>query len=276
MSILKRISYNPLVIRGVRALGLRSALRRAYYVWARPRNGQMSVKLGEFDCRFRVRTPEQLRIVGKASSGQWRIEVIRFLDVTLRPGDVVYDIGSNIGICSVFAARKVGTAGQVLAFEPAAETYANLNDNLRLNGLTHARAFQVAFADYNGEAGLFTGDDLLFSSLVTSRNGQEKSQSVCVVQGDQFRERKNLPIPGVVMIDVEGFEHGVMIGMQRTLSHPRCRAIIVEVHPTLLPAGSTEEGILKFMATCGFAKINTIRGPGIPEFYAIAERGSGG
>jgi len=47
MSILKKISYNPVIIRGVRALGLRSALRKAYYVWARPRNGIMSVKLGE-------------------------------------------------------------------------------------------------------------------------------------------------------------------------------------------------------------------------------------
>jgi FkbM family methyltransferase len=142
-------------------------------------------------------------MVGKAATGHWRIEVIRFLDDKLRPGDVVYDIGSNIGICSVFAARKTGGTGQVLAFEPAAETYAHLSDNVQLNGLTNARAFRVALADYNGEAGLFTGEDMLFSSLVTSRNGQEKSQSVRVVEGDRFREEEDLPIPDVVMIDVE-------------------------------------------------------------------------
>jgi hypothetical protein len=141
MSILRKISYNPLVIRSVRALHLRTALRKAYYFWARPRNGIMPVKLGEFDCQFHVRTPEQLRMVGKAAMGQWRIEVIRFLDDKLRSGDVVYDIGSNIGIFSVFAARKTGGTGQVLGFEPAAETYADLNDNFQLNGLTNARAF---------------------------------------------------------------------------------------------------------------------------------------
>ena len=272
MSLLKELSYNPVVIRSVRALGLRSALRKAYYVWARPRNGIMSVKLGQFDCQFYVRTPEHLRIIGKASTGHWRIEVIRFLDEKLRPGDVVYDIGSNIGICSVFAARKIGATGQVLAFEPAAETFAHLNDNLKLNGLTNARAFRVAMADYNGEAGLFTGDDLLFSSLVTSRNGQEKSQSVRVVRGDSLREEEKLPAPDVVMIDVEGFEKGVIGGLAGTLSDVKCRAVVAEVHPTLLPAGVTGDDILNVLSSCGFGKIDTLRWPGIPEFYAMAER----
>jgi FkbM family methyltransferase len=272
MGVFDKISYNPLVIRSVRALGLRSALRKAYYVWARPRNGIMSVRLGEFDCRFHVRTPEQLRIIGKASTGNWRIEVIRFLDDRLRPGDVVYDVGSNIGICSVFAARKVGGAGQLLAFEPAMETYANLIDNMQLNGLTNARTYRVALADYSGEAGLFTGDDLLFSSLVTSRNGQERSQSVRVVQGDRFREEENLPAPDVVMIDVEGFEKGVMSGLRQTLSDSKCRAVIAEVHPTLLPSGETGDDILKIFSSCGFKKIDTLRWLGIPEFYVIAER----
>lgn len=232
----------------------------------------MSVKLGEFDCRFHVRTPEQLRVIGKASTGHWRVEVIRFLDDKLRAGDVVYDIGSNIGICSVFAARKVGSAGQLLAFEPARETHASLVDNIRLNGLTNARTYQVALADYNGEAGLFTGDDLLFSSLAVSRNGQKKSQSVRVVQGDRFRIEVNLPAPDLVMIDVEGFEKGVLSGLRQTLSDSRCRAVIAEVHPTLLPSGATGDDILNILSSCGFKKIDTLRWQGIPEFFVIAER----
>src|SRR5579872_4270895 len=136
LSILKTLTYNPLVIRSVRALGLRTMLRKAFFVWARPRSGVMTVKLGEYECSFHVRTPEQLRMVGKAATGHWRIEVIRFLDQELRSGDVVFDIGSNIGICSVFAARKIGETGRVLAFEPAAETHSHLEDNLHLNGLT--------------------------------------------------------------------------------------------------------------------------------------------
>lgn len=272
MRMLKNLTYHPLVIRGVRALGLRGALRKAYYVWARPRNGIMPVRLGEYDCRFHVRTPEQLRIVGKAATGRWRIEIIRFLDKHLCAGDVVYDIGSNIGICSVFAARKVGAGGQVLAFEPAPETYAHLEDNLRLNGLSAARAFRVAMADYTGEAGLFAGDDMLFSSLATSRNGQQRRAAVRVVEGDRFRQEEKLPAPDVVLIDVEGYESGVMTGLAKTLSDPKCRVVIAEIHPTLLPPGVTEGALLKFLAGCGFARTETLRWPGIPEFYAFALR----
>jgi hypothetical protein len=136
MNILKQISYNPLVIRGLRALGLRGVSRNAFYRWSLPRDGTIKLQLGEFDSRFHVRTPEQLRMMGKAATSHWR-------------GDVVYDIGSNIGICSVLAARKTGLTGQVLAFEPVAETYAHLQDNLQLNNLTNARAFRVALADYS-------------------------------------------------------------------------------------------------------------------------------
>jgi hypothetical protein len=130
----------------------------------------------------------------------------------------------------------------------------------------------VALADYSGEARLFTGDDLLFSNLVTSRNGQEKSQPVRVVEGDRYREEEKLPAPDVVMIDVEGFEKGVMSGLRQTLSDPKCRAVIAEIHPTQLPRGVTDEEILKFLSSCGFAKIDTLRWRGIPEFYAIAVR----
>ena len=259
MSILQRVSYNPLVIRSARALGLRRALRRAYYLWARPRTGVMRIKLGEFEVSFYVRTPEQLRIVGKAGAGEWRLEVVRFLDDKLRPGDVVFDVGSNIGICTVFAARKVGATGQVVAFEPAPETYAALMENVRLNGLGNVRAFRAALADYEGDGGLFTGEDLLFSSLVVSRSGAPQRQPVRVLRGDRWRENERLPAPGIVMIDVEGFELGVLKGLEHTLSEVTCRAVIAEVHPTLLPPGVQSEDVLRFLASCGFTRCDTFR-----------------
>ena len=272
MSILKRISFNPLVIRSVRTLGLRTTLRKAYYIWARPRNGIMPVKLGDFDSRFHVRTPEQLRMLGKAQGGQWRIEVIEFLDRRLHSGDVVYDVGSNIGVCSVFAARKVSAKGQVLAFEPGPETYQSLRDNIELNGLANLRAFEVALADYNGRAELIVGDDMLFSSLTKTRNGQTRNQTVRIVEGDSLREELNLPRPNLVMIDVEGSEYATIHGLARTLSDPGCTALACEVHPTLLPSPIEPGNILDSMKSCGFTKIDILRWKGIPEFFAFASK----
>lgn len=275
MSILKRISYNTLVIRSVRALGLRTTLRKAYYIWARPRDGILPVKLGEFDCRFHVGTPEHLRMIGKAGSGGWRPDVTEFLDRELHDGDVVYDVGSNIGVWSVFAARRVGANGRVIAFEPEPKTYEYLNDNFRLNDLANARAFQVALGDYTGEGGLHTGDDRLFSSLVAARAGQDRTEAVRVVEGDRFRQEESLPTPNVVLFDVEGFEYGAMSGLRQTLSDHACRAVIAQIHPTLLPPGVTGDEVMEFLRSCGFEKINTLRWHGFPEFHAFAMREPG-
>ena len=151
MGVLQRVSYNPAVIRTARALGLRRGLRRLYYYWARPGSGVMPVKLGEFDCRFVARTPEQVRMLGKAQAGGWRLDLLEFLDRFLKPGDVVYDVGSNIGLFSVFAAKKVTGQGRVLAFEPNPETCRYLQENIRLNGLDNLSAFQVALGNSSGE-----------------------------------------------------------------------------------------------------------------------------
>jgi hypothetical protein len=63
-----------------------------------------------------------------------------------------------------------------------------------------------------------------------------------------------------------------MSGLRQTLSNPKCRAVIAEIHPTLLPPGVTGDEILKFLSSCGFAKIDTLHWKGIQEFYAIAMR----
>src|SRR5690242_9138346 len=192
MSLLNRISSNPLVIRTVRSLGLRSTLRRWHFQWPKPRSGVMTVGLGVVECRFHARTPEHVRMLGKAQMGLWRQEVLEFLDARLAPDDVVYDIGSNIGIFSVFSARKLSGHGQVFAFEPTTTTCGYLQENIRLNGLHNLRAFQVAVGEASREAQLLAGDDLLFSNLVAARNGQVRGQSVRVVDGDSFSAQQSL------------------------------------------------------------------------------------
>ena len=272
MNVLNRISYNPLVIRTVRSLGLRSTFRRWYHQWTKPSNGTMPVRLGEFDCRFVARTPEQVRMLGKAQMGLWRQEVLEFLDAHLTPGDVVYDVGSNIGVFSVFSARKVTDQGQVIAFEPNPETCRFLEENIRLNSLPNLRAFQVALGEASGETELFAGDDLLFSSLVAARNGQTRAQSVRVVDGDGFCAEEGLPMPNLVMIDVEGYEYGAIKVLQQSLCEPACRNVVCEVHPALLPAGVNSEQLLDLLKSYGFGAIELRRTPGIQEFYAFASK----
>jgi hypothetical protein len=58
---------------------------------------------------------------------------VAWLDSHVQPGDVVFDIGANVGPFSLIAAVRVGANGRVFAFEPGYASFARLCDNIVLN-----------------------------------------------------------------------------------------------------------------------------------------------
>jgi hypothetical protein len=61
-----------------------------------------------------------------------------------QPNDVVIDVGANIGYFTIYASRKVGKDGLVIALEPMDEAYDCLIKNLRLNRLNNVMPFKLA------------------------------------------------------------------------------------------------------------------------------------
>ena len=76
-----------------------------------------------------------------ATAGSWlgtyERELQEVFTAHVRPGDVVFDVGANVGFYSLLAARLVGPKGRVVAFEPAARNVALLEQHLRLNRVTN-------------------------------------------------------------------------------------------------------------------------------------------
>ncbi len=76
--------------------------------------------------------------------GEWAESELELLGLFIKPGDVVVDVGANIGTHTVFFAQRAGATGQVYAFEPQRIVFQNLCANLALNGLLNVRAFHAA------------------------------------------------------------------------------------------------------------------------------------
>src|SRR5687767_12282446 len=55
-------------------------------------------------------------------NGEYEPVTLRTMASIVRPGDVIVDGGANIGIFTLHAARAVGSAGRVIAFEPMQRT----------------------------------------------------------------------------------------------------------------------------------------------------------
>ncbi len=76
-------------------------------------------------------------------------DLFHFLDM-IRPGDLVLDIGANIGLMTVLMSRRV-PGGHVEAFEPIGENYRALNRIIDHYGLTNVTLRQTALGEQDGE-----------------------------------------------------------------------------------------------------------------------------
>jgi hypothetical protein len=78
------------------------------------------------------------------------LETVIF-DQFVQPGQLVVEVGANIGAHTLFLSRKVGTEGLVLAFEPQRIVYQTLCGNLALNSITNVFCWNTAVGAENGE-----------------------------------------------------------------------------------------------------------------------------
>src|SRR5262249_35898753 len=88
----------------------------------------------------------------------------------IRTGDVVLDVGANIGVFSLVMARWVGETGRVFAFEPAPESLLGLRRHIELNEVSgRIEAIGCAVSDTVGEAMFyahtFNGENTLSNSF---------------------------------------------------------------------------------------------------------------
>ncbi|MGF1579462.1 MAG: FkbM family methyltransferase [Gemmataceae bacterium] len=145
----------------------------------------------------------------------------------LKPGDVFYDIGANVGFFATRAAHLVGPEGKVYAFEPFPQSAEKVRKNAALNDFKHVEVIEAAVSSEPGEATLKIGAISGQNSL--RYDNQHGAVKVAVVSIDDMREKRSAPGPKLVMIDAEGAEVEVLKGMANTIKE--CRPVImVEVH----------------------------------------------
>lgn len=148
----------------------------------------------------------------------------------LRPGDVVVDVGANIGYVSCLAALQVGPSGRVVAVEPADDNLAVLRANVRRNRLDNVEVIAAAAGRQADTRDLFMrGGCSAVNSLYPRSCYAEVTRvvPVPVVALDDLVGAANL-----VKIDVEGAELDVLGGMRRLLNAPGMQ-VLVEWHPLL-------------------------------------------
>lgn len=164
--------------------------------------------------------------------GSFEYQERQFLNAFLRPGDVFVDVGANIGLFTLTAAKLVKKTGRVYAFEPCSKTHQRLLKNVKLNHLTNVSCHQLALSDKTGQIDMTVSLDGFdaWNSLAQPIAGESFAvETITSTKWDDFVREYNL-IKGVTMmkIDVEGWETYVLSGGFETLSRMDAPVLQVE------------------------------------------------
>ena len=156
----------------------------------------------------------------KTSLGTYELPVQQALTNYLKPGDIFYDIGANVGFFSIIAAKLVGSRGRVYAFEPSPQNAADLRHNIKINGFSNIDVIEKAVSSNSGKGKLLLADYCGAYSLSRTNFSTTVARDEITVElisiDDAFTSQKLLP-PDVVKIDVEGAEEEVLRGMVQTI-----------------------------------------------------------
>ncbi|MBS3652292.1 FkbM family methyltransferase [Pseudaminobacter sp. 19-2017] len=168
---------------------------------------------------------------------------VSLLSDEVHEGDVVWDIGANVGLYTLVAARAVGSNGKVVAFEPMAANFSRLLDNVALNRFNErVSLISTPLSNVTGVTRLYYDDPTAGATgaQINAPIGVSDTAFVpslveikSTLTADELLQGDFIPRPHVVKLDVDGHEPAILKGMADTLCHPefRPRIVIVEVNP---------------------------------------------
>ena len=163
------------------------------------------------------------------SRGRLEPGTVKVVTVLLQDGDTVIDVGANIGLVTLPAARAVGPTGHVVAVEPAARIADLLGRSLFLNvGPERVTVHRLAAGSEPGTAVLHVGATAGHSSLLPLSDSGRNEQVNVVRLDDLIESGRRIRL---VKIDAEGFELAVWRGMTRIVAENADLAIVVEFGP---------------------------------------------
>ena len=137
----------------------------------------------------------------------------------LRPGDVAWDVGANIGYTALLYSYLVGASGTVVAFEPGPKAYGFLQQST--SGVANVETVNLAVSDGPGEL-WFMEEHRLDRSAVVPADSPAATTCVAADSLDSFASRTDgCPAPTFIKIDVEGHEDSVFRGAAKTIATHR-------------------------------------------------------
>jgi FkbM family methyltransferase len=199
-------------------------------------------------CRtFGDEEPIRLHPAHRYFRDDYESSLCRYLRTIVQAGDVIFEVGANVGVFTVLLARWVGPEGRVYAFEPSPVAREALRQHLAWNQVTdRVTVSPLAISDIPGRGILYEDNASGLNTLSTVHRLLPNAKPVEIEMAtiDSFC-RENGVVPRLIKIDIEGYEFHALRGASGVLVAHK-PTVVMELHPMLWP----EIGISGAQAKC--------------------------
>lgn len=259
------LSYCPIAF-GKHAIW--NKLVRPYLLWR-----DMEVEAhAKFGARFRGALGDRLHSY-LFFFGVWEPTITEYMSKLLHSGDIVIDIGANVGAHALHAAKLVGQSGRVHAIEASPSIFKRLQENLSVNHVTNVISYNVAVVDASSPVIVYRDSHRNLGATTIFASAAERLQAHAEAQVAGRPLPDIVPVDDIlaarlIKVDVEGAEWLVLLGLAGLLPMLSDRTrILLEVDPLALEeSGGSVAKLLELCHASGFRACQIENGYE-PDFY---------
>lgn len=174
----------------------------------------------------------------------------------LKPGMLFVDVGANIGLYTLFAARHVTEQGRVIAIEPSNREMAILRNNVVGNALRNVTLFPVALSDHAAEVDLLVAPTRHAGHNTLGAFGYntplDHRERISTVRLDDLVETQHLKHVDIIKMDIEGAELAALHGGSETLRKHQPVLLLELSDRALNHQKATSADVLDLLAAHGY------------------------
>jgi FkbM family methyltransferase len=169
----------------------------------------------------------------------------------LKKGDVILDIGANIGIFSLQASSMIKNL-RIYAFEPFKENFKVLKENVKLNKFNNIFPQMLAISDHNGKEFLFISFDNTGAHSIYNTGYMNRT----IVKTETLTNALKRTKANFLKIDCEGAEYKILLSTSKKVIRNVDRIILEQHITTKTLKKYPKDSIMNYFKRCGFqAKI---------------------
>jgi len=181
-------------------------------------------------------TPVKLNFLYLLKSDYEKYEYDFINNLSLTENSVVLDIGSNIGLYTIFFARLCPKLKKIISVEASPPNFKKLNINCKLNNVSNVSIYNLVVSgindqivDFYEEGAISSTQEKFLTNLGFSEQKLQKIEMKTITI-DRLIEKEKIDQISLLKIDIEGAEVEALNGASNALKQQKIKNMIIEYH----------------------------------------------